>query len=244
MAAYYEKQQPPPPPQPQPHLNAAYYGPPIPPPQPAYYPPPPRHGGGPRCLCSLFKVAALAIIALGAATMVLWLIFRPYSLKAYADSATLSRFDLGSGNGNGGGDLLQYNLTVSIRLRNPNRFGIRYDYAQAQAFYDGDRFGFAPLQPFYLDRKSDARITAAFASSAVMDDDDVARTYKRENGEGFYYIKVRVYSDLSFKVRLFRRHGYKSRISCVLRLPVPAAGANANATPVTTTLGTRCDVDF
>ncbi|CAL4946444.1 unnamed protein product [Urochloa decumbens] len=244
MAAYYEKQQPPPPPQPQPHLNAAYYGPPIPPPQPAYYPPPPRHRGGPGCLCSLFKVAALAIIALGAATLVLWLIFRPYSLKAYADSATLSRFDLGSGNGNGGGDLLQYNLTVSIRLRNPNRFGIRYDYAEAQAFYDGDWFGFAPLQPFYLDRKSDARITAAFASSAVMDDDDVLRTYRRENGEGFYYIKVRVYSDLSFKVRVFRRHGYKSRISCVLRLPVPAAGANANATPVTTTLGTRCDVDF
>ncbi|CAO1946691.1 unnamed protein product [Urochloa humidicola] len=240
MASYYEKQQPPPPPQPQPHLNAAYYGPPIPPPQPVYYPPPPPPRRGARCL---LKAVVLTIIALGAATMVLWLIFRPYSLKAYAESATLSRFDLGSGNGAGGGDLLQYNLTVAIRLRNPNRFGIRYDYAEAQAFYDGDRFGFAPLQPFYLGRKSDARITAAFASSAVMNDDDVRRTYRRENGEGFYYIKVRVYSDLSFRVRVFRRHGYKSRISCVLRLPVPAAGGNANATAVTT-LGTRCDVDF
>ena len=243
MAAY-EKQQP----QPQPPLNVGYYGPPIPPPQPAYYPPPPaphRGGGGPRrLLCFLFKLVALAVIVLGAATLVLWLIFRPGTPKAYADSAALSRFDLGAGAGSGGGDLLQYNLTVTIRLRNPNRFGIRYEYAEAQAFYDGERFGFDPLQPFYLGRKSDARITAAFSGSAAVDgDDDVRRTYRRENGEGFYYIKVRVYSDLSFRVRVFRVHDYKSKITCVLRLPAPTAGGNANATAMTT-LGTRCDVDF
>ncbi|RCV28271.1 hypothetical protein SETIT_5G392200v2 [Setaria italica] len=241
MAAY-EKQQPQ---TQQPHLNAGYYGPAIPPPQPAYYPqpPPPRRGGGPGCLlCFLFKVVALVVIALGAATLVLWLIFRPDAPKAYADSAALSRFDLGAGNGNGG-DLLQYNLTVAIRLRNPNRFRIRYDYAEAQALYDGDRFGFDPLPPFYLGSKSDARITATFTGSAVMDDDDVRRTYRRESGEGFYYIKVRVRSDLSFKVRVFRLRDYRSRISCVLRLPAPPAGGNANATAMTT-LGTRCDVDF
>jgi hypothetical protein len=236
MAAY-EKQQPPPPP-PQPHLNAGYYGPAIPPPQPAYYPPP-RRGG---LVCSLFKVLALVVILLGAASLVLWLIFRPAAPKAYADSAALSRFDLGAGGS--GGVLLQYNLTVAIRLRNPNRFDIRYDYAEAQALYDGDRFGFDPLQPFYLSSKSDARITATFAGSAVMDDDDARRTYRRENGQGFYYIKVRVHSDLSFKVRVFRRlRGYRSRISCVLRLPAPPSGGNANATAMTT-LGTRCDVDF
>ncbi|CAD6235775.1 unnamed protein product [Miscanthus lutarioriparius] len=241
MAAY-EKHQPEAP------LNAAYYGQPIPPPQPAYYPPPPpppprpapRRGGCARCL--LGSLVAL-VVALGVAVLVLWLIFRPDNLKAYADSATLSRFDLGNGNGNGGGDLLQYNLTVVIRVRNPNRFGIRYDYAEAQAFYDGDRFGFDPLQPFYLDSKSDARITATFGGSTVVDDDDARRTYRRENGEGFYYVKVKVYSDLSFRVRVIRRHDFKSKITCVLRLPVPAAGGNVNTTALTT-LGTRCDVDF
>lgn len=241
MAAY-EKQQ-----RPEAPLNAAYYGQPIPPPQPpAYYPPPPppppvpRRGGRSRCL--LGSVVAL-VVALGVATLVLWLIFRPDNLRAYADSAALSRFDLGSGGG-GGGDLLQYNLTVDIRVRNPNRFGIRYDYAEAQAFYDGDRFGFDPLQPFYLGRRSDARVTATFSGSAVMDDGgDALRTYRRESGEGFYYVTVKVYSDLSFRVRVVRRHDFKSKITCVLRLPVPAAGGNANSTAMTT-LGTRCDVDF
>lgn len=241
--ATYEKQQPPP--QPQPPLNAGYpYGAPVPPPQPAYYPPPPppfpRRGGPRSLLCFLFKVVAVVIIALGAATLILWLIFRPDTPKAYADSAALSRFDLGSGSG---GNLLQYNLTVNIRVHNPNKFGIRYDYAEAQAFYDGDRFGFDPLQPFYLGGKSDARFTAAFSGSAVVDDDDARRTYGREKGEGFYYIRVRVYSDLSFKVRVFRVRDYRSKITCVLRLPAPPAGGNANATAMTT-LGTRCDVDF
>lgn len=238
MAAY-EKQQ-----RPEAPLNAAYYGQPIPPPQPAYYPPPPppapRRGGGRRCL--LGSLVAL-VVALGVAVLVLWIIFRPHNLKAYADSAALSRFDLGNGNGAGGGDFLQYNLTVDIRVHNPNRFGIRYDYAEAQAFYDGDRFGFDPLNPFYLDSKSDARFTATFSGSAVLDDGDARRTYRRENGEGFYYVKVKVYSDLSFRVRIIRRHDFKSKITCVLRLPVPAAGGNVNATAMTA-LGTRCDVDF
>ncbi|KAL6614117.1 hypothetical protein ACP70R_036387 [Stipagrostis hirtigluma subsp. patula] len=240
MAAY-DKQQP----QPSPQFNTAYYGPPIPP-QPAYYAPPPAapRRSAPACLfCFLFKVIAVIVIALGALSLVLWLIFRPDTVKAYADSAALSRFDLGAGGGPRGGSLLQYNLTVNIRVRNPNRFGIRYDYAEAQASYDGDRFGFGTVQPFYLDSKSDGRITAAFSGSSVMDDDDVQRTYRRETREGFYYVKVKVYADLSFKVRVFRVHDYKSKITCMLRLPVPAGG-NANSTAAMTPLGTRCDVDF
>ncbi|XP_062207557.1 NDR1/HIN1-like protein 10 [Phragmites australis] len=237
MAAY-EKQQPQQ--QPQPQLNAAYYGPPIPP-QPAYYGPPPAapRRRGPRCF--LFMVVALVVIALGTASLVLWLIFRPDTPKAYADSAALSRFDLGAGSGINGGDLLQYNLTVNIRLRNPNRFGIHYDYAEAHASYDDDRFGFHAVQPFYLDSKSDGRITTTFSGSSVMTDDDVRRTYRRERTDGFFYVKVKVYSDLRFKVRVFNVHD-KSKITCVLRLPVPAAG-DANSTAMTT-LGTRCDVDF
>jgi hypothetical protein len=241
MAAY-EKQ----PSQPSPQLNTGYYGPAIPPPQPAYYGPPPsgpRRRSGAGCLfCFLFKIIATIVIALGVAILVLWLIFRPTNLKAYADSAALTRFDLGNGTGgNNGRDLLQYNLTVNIRLRNRNRYGIRYDYAEAQAFYDGDRFGFDPLQPFYLDRKSDGTIvTAAFNGATVMDDDDVRRTYRRETRGGFYYVKVRVYSDLSLRVRIIRRHRYKSKITCVLRLPVPTSGGNA----ALTNLGTKCDVDF
>jgi hypothetical protein len=52
-------------------------------------------------------------------------------------------------------------------------------------------------------------------------------------------VKVRLYSDLGFKIRVFNS-GRKSKIICTLRLPVP----NTSATPVTTQLGTRCAVDF
>ncbi|KAL6840270.1 hypothetical protein ACP4OV_030080 [Aristida adscensionis] len=211
--------------QPSADLNG-FYSPSIPV-QPVHHNPASRRCR-PRCsFCFLSKVAVVVVVVLGA---------------AYADSAALSRFDLGGGGGPAGSNLLQYNLTVDIRLRNPNRFGIRYDYAEAQASYDGDRFGFDPVPPFYLDSKSDGRITAAFGGSSVMTDDDALRTHRRQTREGFYYVKVRVYADLSFKVRVFNVHDNKSKITCMLRLPVPADG-NANSTTMTP-LGTRCDVHF
>ncbi|GJM92465.1 hypothetical protein PR202_ga08941 [Eleusine coracana subsp. coracana] len=242
MAAAYEKPQQPQASQPTPHLNAAYYGPAIPPPQPAYYGPPPS---APRrsCFGLLCKIIAIVIIALGVTTLVLWLIFRPDILKAITDSATLSRFDLVNGAGSNGGDRLQHNLTVNIRLRNPNRFGIRYDYVEARAAYDDERFGFALLPSFYLNSKSDQTITATFNREAVLgNDDDLRQTYQREKREGFYYVKVWVYTNLSFRVRIVRRSHYKSKITCMLRLPVPTGG-NAGPAPITN-LGTKCDVDF
>ncbi|XP_040375856.1 NDR1/HIN1-like protein 10 [Oryza brachyantha] len=231
---------------PQPPLNDAYYGPAIPPPQAAAYygataPPPPRRSGPHRLFCCLFKVIAVAVIALGAASIVLWLIFRPTAVKAYADTATLSRFSLNSTGGRRGG-LLEYNLTVGMRVRNPNRFGISYRNLEAHASYDGDRFGFKPLQPFYVDKKSDAKLDVALSGAALVDDDDVERTYRRETAQGFYKVKLRVYARLGFKVRGFRMNNYKSKITCTLNLPVPSSGSGA-AFAAPTMVFTKCDVN-
>jgi hypothetical protein len=239
MAAYEKQQQ-------QPQMGVPYYAHPIPP-QQAYYAPPPPYApaprrSAPRCfICFIFKIIAIVVIVLGAATLVLWLILRPGAVRATAVSATLSRFDLADGPAAGGrgAGLLQYNLTVDIRVRNPNRYRIHYDYAEAQASYDGERFGYDPVEPFYLEKKSERTVTAAFGGSSPVDDRGALRTYQREKSDGFYFVKVRLYSDLGFKVRVFNARR-KSKISCTLRLPVP----NTSATPVTTQLGTRCAVDF
>ncbi|KAF0919267.1 hypothetical protein E2562_029033 [Oryza meyeriana var. granulata] len=191
---------------PQPPLNDAYYGPTIPPPMAAPYygaaapPPAPRRSGPNHLFCCLFRVIAIAIIALGTASLVLWLIFRPSAVKAYADTATLSRFDLDNSGGRGG-SLLRYNLTVGMRVRNRNRFGINYKRPEAQASYDCDRFGYAPLQPFYIGRKSDGKFDVTLSGAAAVDDGDVERTYRRETMQGFYKVKVMVYAKLGFKVR-------------------------------------------
>uniref|UniRef100_A0A0E0JRE8 Late embryogenesis abundant protein LEA-2 subgroup domain-containing protein n=1 Tax=Oryza punctata TaxID=4537 RepID=A0A0E0JRE8_ORYPU len=239
---------------PQPPLNDAYYGPPIPPPPAAAYygaaapPPAPRRSGAHRLFCCLFRVLAVAVIALGTAVLVLWLIYRPSGVKAYADTAALSRFDLTNGGGGHGGSLLVYNLTVGMRVRNPNRFGINFRSAEAQASYDGDRFGYAPLQPFYVGRKSDAKFDVTLSGSAAIDDGDVERTYRRETAQGFYEVKVRVYARQEFKVRGFRLNN-KSKFTCTLNLPAPSSGnGNASSTPTMVftrrQLGLKCDVDY
>uniref|UniRef100_A0ACD5XC14 Uncharacterized protein n=1 Tax=Avena sativa TaxID=4498 RepID=A0ACD5XC14_AVESA len=219
-----------------PGMSAPYYAHPVPPPHQAYYAPPPPapRRSAPGCfICSIFKLIAIVVIVLGAATLVLWLILRPGAVRATAVSATLARFDLADGH------LLQYNLTVDVRVRNPNSFRIRYEYAEAQATYDGERFGYNPVDPFYLEKKSERVVTAAFAGSSPLDDGGARRKYSRERSGGFYFVKVRLYSDLAFKVRVFNARR-KSKISCTLKLPVPGS----SATPVATQLGTRCAVDF
>uniref|UniRef100_A0A0D9V849 Late embryogenesis abundant protein LEA-2 subgroup domain-containing protein n=1 Tax=Leersia perrieri TaxID=77586 RepID=A0A0D9V849_9ORYZ len=248
MAAYGKPQ---PQPQPQPQLNNAYYGPPIPP--PAYYGSgaPPQRSGPHRLFCCLFRVIAITIIALGTASLVLWLIFRPSAVKAYTDTATLSRFDFNNTGGRVGRGILSYNLTVGMRVRNPNRFGIDYRSGEALAFYDGDRFGYAPLQPFYVARKSESKFDVTMIGTEAIDDGDVERTYRRETTEGLYRVKVRVYSKLGFKVRGFKVNNYKSKITCTLYLPVPSSGNGTASTTPSTMVFTRtnpqrttCDVDF
>ncbi|KAL5226272.1 hypothetical protein ABZP36_014537 [Zizania latifolia] len=241
MAAY-GKQQPP--------LNDAYYGPAIPPPPAAAYfgsggPSAPRRSTPFRLFCCLFKIIAIVVIALGTATLVLWLVFRPSAVKAYAETATLSRFDLDAGGR--GRNSLQYNLTVGMRVRNPNRFGINYGRPDAQAFYDGTLIAYDAVQPFYLDRKSEVRFTLSFNGTSPISDGDVEE-YRKETRQGFYEIKVRVYADLDFKIRGFKINDHNSKITCKLVLPVPAGNGTASTTPTMVlnrkVLGMRCDVDF
>ncbi|KAL5219961.1 hypothetical protein ABZP36_024674 [Zizania latifolia] len=238
MAAYGKQQ-------PQAPLNDAYYGPAIPPPPAAAYygsaaPSAPRRSG-PRCLfCFLFKIIAIAIIALGAVSLVLWLIFRPSAVKAYADTATLSRFDLDAGRRG----MLQYNLTVGMRVRNPNRFGINYRRPYAQAFYDGKAIADEAVQPFYLGRKSDSRFTLSFNGTSALSDDNVEE-YRKETRQGSYEVKVRVHADLDFKVRGFKVKDNNSKITCKLLLPLPSGNGTASATPtIVYRVATKCDVDF
>ncbi|KAG8078569.1 hypothetical protein GUJ93_ZPchr0007g6094 [Zizania palustris] len=240
MAASYGKQQP------QAPLNNAYYGPAIPPPPAAAYygsaaPSAPRRSSSPRCLfCFLFKAIAIAVIALGAVSLVLWLIFRPSAVKAYADAATLSRFDLDAARRG----MLHYNFTVGMLVRNPNRFGINYKRPYAQAFFDGKAIADDAVQPFYLDRKSDIRFTLSFNGTTALSDNNVEE-YRKETRQGSYKVKVREHADLAYKVRGLKVKDNNSKITCKLVLSLPSGNVTTSTTPtIVYRLVTSCDVDF
>ncbi|XP_020080574.1 NDR1/HIN1-like protein 10 [Ananas comosus] len=218
------------------NLSGAYYGPPIPP-QNTYRSVGRSSGCNPcACLfCTLFKLIFSIVVILGIIVLVVWLVIRPYGLKAHAESAALTQFALSSSN------TLDFNLTVDIAVRNRNkRIGIYYDYIESQAFYDGDRFGFELLPPFYQGHKTTSEIKPAFQGTQLMLGNSVSTTYNTEKGKGFYNVDVKVYTKLRLKIWIFKIHHVNPTIKCTLSLPVPS---NTSSTS-TVNLGTDCDVDY
>ncbi|XP_008780731.2 NDR1/HIN1-like protein 10 [Phoenix dactylifera] len=214
------------------HLNGAYYGPPVPP-QRSYQSVGRSSSCGPcSLLCSLFKFLISIVIIFGIIVLVLWLIFRPDQLKVYVDSASLTQFNLSSSNN------LQYNLNLSMSIRNPNkRIGIYYDYVEPRAYYDGDRFAFTTVPPFYQGHKNTSMIYPVFDGQQVLLGDSVNTTYNREKSEGYYYVDIKVYSRLRAKVAIFKIRYTKTKIDCSLKLPVPGSSSAAFER-------TKCDWDL
>ncbi|KAH7663545.1 Late embryogenesis abundant protein LEA-2 subgroup domain-containing protein [Dioscorea alata] len=227
------------------NLNGAYYGPAIPPSR--------THRsvgrGGCDCCCfpcclitTLLKFIFSIIITLGIIVLILWLILRPNEIKPYVETATLSTFNLSTNTNNNSTNFLTYNLTMDLSIRNPNkRISFYYDYIETQALYDDSRIGFKILDPFYQGKKNTTVLHPEFSSRTAVLGDSVVTTYKREKGEGFFYVNVKVYTRMRLKVWLFKIHGFKPEFDCSLKLPAPTSGGSS---PVSTFERTKCDVRY
>lgn len=217
-------------------LNGAYYGPPVPPSK-AY------HSGGRRsssCCCgpcciltTLIKFLVSIIFIIGIALLVIWLVFRPNKIQVYVESATLTQFNLT------GNNALDYNLALDVSIRNPNKhIGFYYDYVEARAMYDGNRFGFGTLPTFYQDHKNTTVLHPAFKGTAGALG-AVAGTFGREKGEGNFYVQVKIYADVRLKVKFVKIGTFKPKYDCVVKLPVPSSKSVASSFE-----RTKCDVDL
>ncbi|KAG8054647.1 hypothetical protein GUJ93_ZPchr0001g30075 [Zizania palustris] len=222
------------------HLDHPYYGPPIPPVEP--------HGGaaagGRRCvvvanpyaLCRrAFRVLTLALIAVCVVALVLWLVYQPTALKAYVDSAELTRFDLVL---DGGRQQLRYNLTVAVTIRNPNReHAVLYQRLEAVALYGGERFGYVDLPRARQARKSTMVIKPSFRGQGVVLTDTAA--FGREKEEGFFNINVKLHTRIRLKGIVVHSAEHRTDVDCYIRVPDPtnATAVALGFTPV------QCHVD-
>ncbi|XP_010246801.1 PREDICTED: protein YLS9-like [Nelumbo nucifera] len=215
------------------HLNGAYYGPPIPPQQSYSY----RRRPVCCCVLSTFMKVLIAIcVALGITVLVLWLVLRPNKMKFYVVTADLSEFNLTNGN------TLNYNLSLNMAVRNPNkRIGIYYDRLEAVASYQGERFAWDNLPHFYQGHKNTTNIPVNFHGQpvVVLDGSDIL-TFDAEKSSGLFYIDVKIYSRIRFKIGSIKTRRIKPEIECELRIPL-----SSNATTLATRFeSTKCDVNF
>lgn len=176
------------------------------------------------CLCSI--LVSLLVIA-GVLALVLYFVFRPHMIAATVDSASLAAFTLSPSSA------LAYNLTVAMTVRNPNkRVGLHYDSVESLAFYDGQRFGYAPLDPFYQGTESSTQLSPVFGGQQVLDGDVTAANFRAQQSGGAFDVEVKLNAKLRVKVWAFKVPGPRARISCPLSLPAPGAASAPAFKPV------------
>ncbi|KAL5228770.1 hypothetical protein ABZP36_017035 [Zizania latifolia] len=223
------------------HLDQPYYGPHVPPP---VEPPGGAAAGGRRCVVvanpyalwrRAFRVLTLALIAVGVVALVLWLVYQPSGLKAYVDSAELTRFDL-----DGGTQQLRYNLTVAVSIRNPNReHAVLYQRLEAVGLYGGERFGYVDFPRARQGRKSTMVIKPSFRGQGVLTGTAAAAAFGREKEEGFFNINVKLHTRVRLKGIFVHSVEHRPDVDCYIRVPDPT---NATAVALGFT-AVQCHVD-
>ncbi|MQM08192.1 hypothetical protein Taro_041043, partial [Colocasia esculenta] len=207
-------------------LPGSYYGPAVPPQRPAK---------ARDCCCCLLSTAVKiligGIILLGVLAIVLWLLLRPYDIKAHVTSASLSQFTLVTLPN--GGRNLQYNLSTVVTLRNRNRrVGIYYDYLESSAEYEGKRFAWRTLPTFYQGHKNTTTVSPAFAGASVIDlsNSDVS-DFEMQRQAGMFDVTLRLWGRIRYKIGSSYKTGRSTlRIRCNLQIPSVASGRNFTET--------------
>ncbi|KAK1668547.1 hypothetical protein QYE76_056706 [Lolium multiflorum] len=164
-------------------------------------------------LCTAFR----ALIAVGVVALVLSLVFQLLNLKAYVDSALFTRFDLGTG-GNGTTAQLNYNLTVALSIRNPNpKRAVVYPRLEALALYAVERFGYMSFPRMRQERQNTMEIRPSFDGQSPV----AAAASKRDKGEGFFSINVKVYTRVRLNVAVVNSVVYSPDVDCYVTVPDP-----------------------
>ncbi|XP_042476969.1 NDR1/HIN1-like protein 3 [Macadamia integrifolia] len=219
----------------QPHLNGAYYGPPIPP--QTYH----RPGRGPGlCCCGccllncLLKIIFSIVLVLGIIVLVFWLVLRPNKIKFYVVDASLTEFNLT-------GNTLSYDLALNMTIRNPNKkIGVYYDRIEARAYYDDIMFGSTTLSPFYQGHKNTSMLSPSFKGDSQMSLDSQALSeYKTETSSGEYYVDVKLYLRVRFKIGKVKTSHMKPKVKCDLKVPLVSNRNSAGGFDTT-----KCHLDF
>ena len=233
-------------------LNGVHYGPSIPPTRP-----PRRRHNASCCLCScifgcfrsccgcifncilslICRIIATIIILVAIVGFLLWLIVRPNALKFTVTDASLTQFNFTNNN------TLQYDLSVNLTIRNPNRrVGAYYNDIEMLSFYKDVRFGSQTLGKFFQPHKNTSVLNPVFKGQQVIPlSSSQISEFNKETNNGVYGINLKVLLNVRFALGLIKTGNLKHNYHCDFKVPLKSNNG-------TSSLGngfqaTRCEWD-
>lgn len=143
----------------------------LPPPATYSKPKPRRHslccGFVTGCCCAIFTtlctILCIALVMLGIAALVLWLVLRPIEAPKYSlDSLDLKTFSVNKMSSSSS-STLDANFVYTVTATNPNRkIGIKYDEIAIDTSYNGVVFGHSSVPSFYQGHRNTTTFTSEF----------------------------------------------------------------------------------
>ncbi|CAJ2672810.1 unnamed protein product [Trifolium pratense] len=205
----------------------------------------PRNRGR-SCCCCLFgviwKVVVALIVLIVLAILIIFFIVQPRSFKFSVKEAKLTEFNYTN-------NTLRYNLMLNFTTHNPNKkITIYYDKMVGHVSYEGTRFTSMNVMTmgfnsFRQDTKKTNRINGVFSGQrVVVFDHDQISDIERDKKDGVFYIDVKLYFSVRFKVWGFvDEDDFKGNIKCGLDVPF---GSNNGTKFMNAFEPTKCHVNF
>lgn len=168
--------------------------------------------------------------------LVLWLVYRPSSMKFHVVNASLTEFNLTNNE-----NQLLHNLVLDMSIRNPNKkIGVYYDNIDARASYKGEEFAAVSLGKFYQGHKNTTMVKPVFqGNSTIRLGGSEIKEFDKEKTNGEFNIDIRIYLRIRFKFGWLKTYRIKPKVKCDIRVPFTAAGAVKGAFDTK-----KCKIDY
>ncbi|KAB1210940.1 Protein YLS9 [Morella rubra] len=178
-----------------------------------------------RCnFCCVFTTTFISFFVFFFSALIFWISFSPLAVKFYVTEATLTQFNFTTAN-----TTLNYNLTLTIVVRNPNRkISISYDDVKALAYYGNLWFDTVSLPPFHQGHKNTTVLQLEFeGQESVSLDDRKLSKLNSEKKAGVYNIDIDLKFRIAPKFGKIKTGHYHHTVACELKVPLSSNGTSA-----------------
>ncbi|XP_078154959.1 uncharacterized protein At1g08160-like [Carex rostrata] len=205
-------------PAPPPHAMGYYYGNPNPS-YPAYPNPNPNYNPGlysqpsrnALCLRRLVMIAIVFLLAMGAVTLITWLVLRPRLPAFSVSSASVSSFNVSTSTS------VSVDISLTFTVQNPNhKLSVTYSDISTDISYLRETLADTNLSPFYQQKENTTQFSAHLVAVGQYVSGDVTKGIQLERGKdnGGVHFQVRIFSWVVFNSGGWRTRRHVMRVYC------------------------------
>lgn len=182
------------------------------------------------CCVLLCSVLVFAILVLGIATLVAYLILRPHTTHYEIVSATVSTLAVsGTSQSLTDTSTIDAQFTYGLRARNPNgKLSMEYSKFNVQTLFLGVDIGHSSIGGFRLGRRSTNTVPVTTSATGVVVNNIVGDTMRSEIEQGYVAVQVKIDTRARAHVGSYTSFWIWIHARCEVAVTPPSGGVQGN----------------